>query len=249
MPLHPPAILSGPLPPSIVCAVWCGVVHGGDPKGGGLNISRLFFLLSPKMSLFSLLWRSSCGTLVVLFLENLSVETFTFGLVGASCQSAVRSLEVQVAQIPQLRGMSEVERKIDLSTSRCYSTWNTICSSLKSWMGGIFLSPLSNRRDERDLSQELEWMPVEENQPRSGATGNGRVGTGNTTLIARVEPSSFRAAGNCLPVHFCGSKIVCCPEASRHPHKILTFTWGSLNKWRDTQLSRRRKLKNFEIEA
>ena len=102
--------------------------------------------------------------------------------------------------------------------------------------------PTQYSRDAGDLSQELEWMPVEENQPRSGATGSGSVGTENTTLIAIVEPSSFRAAGDCLPVHFCGSKIVCCPES------IQTSTQNSnvhVEKpeqvERETQLSRNKE--------
>ena len=41
---------------------------------------------------------------------------------------------------------------------------------------------------------------MEETQPWSAATGGGRVGTDETTLIERVEPSSSGATGDRLPV-------------------------------------------------
>ena len=37
---------------------------------------------------------------------------------------------------------------------------------------GINLSP----REKKDISQELEWMHMEEIQPGSAATGSGRIG-------------------------------------------------------------------------
>ena len=48
--------------------------------------------------------------------RNLEIET-------PACQSAVRSVEAHVVQIPQLRGMLEVERKIDYFTGRSFSPW------------------------------------------------------------------------------------------------------------------------------
>ena len=49
--------------------------------------------------------------------------------------------------------------------------------------------PTQYARDERHLSQELEWMQMEEYPPESASTSNGRVDTDDTTLIERVEPS------------------------------------------------------------
>ena len=42
--------------------------------------------------------------------------------------------------------------------------------------------------DERDSSQELEWMQLEEQSLGSAATGGVRLCTDDTTLIERVEP-------------------------------------------------------------
>ena len=84
-----------------------------------------------------------------------------------------------------------------------------IYSSLKVWIGlktrlptcepsaanlGVILSPPS-LREMKHISQELEWMQVEEHLPESAATGGGRVGTDETTLIERVEPSAVCCSG------------------------------------------------------
>ena len=42
---------------------------------------------------------------------------------------------------------------------------------------------------------------MEAEQPGSAAISSGRMGTDDTTLIERVEPSSCVAAGDRLPVH------------------------------------------------
>ena len=74
---------------------------------------------------------------------------------------------------------------------------------------GIILSPHSIR-DTKHISEELEWVHTEENQLGSVATGSGSVGTEDTTLMERVEPSSLVAAGDRLPLHLSSSKIVQC---------------------------------------
>ena len=66
---------------------------------------------------------------------------------------------------------------------------------------GINLSPTQYTRDEGYLSQELGRMRMSENQLGSVATGSGGIGTHDTTLIERVELSSFVAGGDRLLVH------------------------------------------------
>ena len=63
----------------------------------------------------------------------------------------------------------------------------------------------------KDISQELEWMHMEENQPGSAATVSGGLGTDDTTLIVRVEPTSFVARGHRLLAHLSSSTITACP--------------------------------------
>ena len=53
-------------------------------------------------------------------------------------------------------------------------------------------------------------MQMEENQPGSAATGGGRVGTDDTTLIERVEPSSYIAASYRLPARLNRSYSTAC---------------------------------------
>ena len=92
--------------------------------------------------------------------RNLEIETPT-------CQSAVRTVEVQVVQIIQLRGMLEVERKIRLLYKQKFFALDLeIYRSLKLWTGrkkslpscklaamnfGIILSPY-NMREMDDIS-------------------------------------------------------------------------------------------------
>ena len=52
----------------------------------------------------------------------------------------------------------------------------------------------------KDISQELEWMQVEEHLAELAATGSGGMGTDVTTLIEVVEPSSVAAVGGRLLV-------------------------------------------------
>ena len=48
---------------------------------------------------------------------------------------------------------------------------------------------------------------MEDSQPGSAATGGGGIGADDTTLIERVEPSSFVVAGDRLLVDLSSSKI------------------------------------------
>ena len=50
---------------------------------------------------------------------------------------------------------------------------------------------------------------MDENKLGSAATG-GELGTDDTTLIERVDLSSFVAARDCLHVHFSRSEITVC---------------------------------------
>ena len=79
---------------------------------------------------------------------------------------------------------------------------------------------------------------MEENQPECGATSSGGLGTDDTTLIERVELSSFVAAGDCLLVHLSKSKFLHVLEVPRQPYNVLFFRWRSKNKLRETQLPR-----------
>ena len=71
---------------------------------------------------------------------------------------------------------------------------------------GIFLYPHS-MREMKDTSVKgwsgCTWKKM---SPESTATGGGGVGTDETTLTERVEPTSFAAAGDRLPVRLSSSK-------------------------------------------
>ena len=77
--------------------------------------------------------------------------------------------------------------------------------------------PIQYTRDEGYLSQELEWM--ERNQHGSDATGSGGIGTQDTTLIERVEPSSVVAAGDRLPDYLNSSYSSACPGDTQDSHR------------------------------
>ena len=61
-------------------------------------------------------------------------------------------------------------------------------------------------REMKDTSLKSWTGCKSKTQRASAATGGGRVGADDTTLIARAEPSSFGAAGDRLLVHFSSSK-------------------------------------------
>ena len=140
--------------------------------------------------------------------------------------SAARSLEAHVAQIPQLRVMIEVERQtsntLQAEVLRLGAEHLQICqkwerskeevAQLQARCNefGHLLEPTQSTRDEGYFSPELELMQMEENEPGSAATGCVRMGTDETTLIDRVEPSPFVVAGDRLPVHPSSSKITAC---------------------------------------
>ena len=97
--------------------------------------------------------------------------------------------------------MMEVDRKIDNFTGRKLIAWEqkTYTSQhVDGWREqvahlrgscnkfGHHPGPTQYARDEEHLSQELEWLHMEERQPGSAATGGGRVGADDTTLIESV---------------------------------------------------------------
>ena len=59
---------------------------------------------------------------------------------------------------------------------------------------------------------------MEEHQRESVGTGSGTVGIDDTTLIERVEPSSFGAEGDRLFVHVSSPKISACLGDTRDIH-------------------------------
>ena len=65
---------------------------------------------------------------------------------------------------------------------------------------GVILNP-HRKREMKCISQELEWIHIEENQSRSAATSGGGVGPDDTTLNEVAEPSLFVAAGDRLLPH------------------------------------------------
>ena len=54
-------------------------------------------------------------------------------------------------------------------------------------------------------------MRIEVHEPGSAVTSGGGLGTDDTTSTEVVEPSSFVATGDSLPVHRSSSKITACP--------------------------------------
>ena len=102
-------------------------------------------------------------------------------------QSTAGSLEEQVAYILRLPGMFEVEKQ----------QWNTlqaevlllraeilqISQSLDRFKEDVTQpEPTQNTRDVAYLSQELEWMQMEENHPESAAAGRARFSCCKTYL-------------------------------------------------------------------
>ena len=113
---------------------------------------------------------------------------------------------------------------------------------------GIILSPFS-MREMKDISQEVEWMQMEPNQPGSAATGSGGVGANDTTLIEIVEPSSFDSAVDRLLVHLSSSKIIACPGDTTTGTQSCNVPWRSQNNWKETQLPRKKEAEQFVFQA
>ena len=160
---------------------------------------------------------SSCDMSVTVHSRILETEKL-------ACESAVRSLEAQVAQIPQFRRVIDVERQKKLHMQKFFAMEPTTYSSLNIWIGpkkmlpscklaaicfSIHLRPPQHARNEAYIFRELEWMQMEENQPGSAATSSGVFGTTDTTLIEQVEPSSLVAAWDRLSV--CPPHTAACP--------------------------------------
>ena len=122
------------------------------------------------------IWSVSCDRCMIhrqLIVAALKTET-------QRCQNAVGSFEAHIGQIPRLRGMIEVERQksntLQAEVLRLGANYITLKLGT-----GRKKRLCSNTRERKDISQELEWMCLQENE--SGATGGGRVGTADTTLI------------------------------------------------------------------
>ena len=105
--------------------------------------------------------------------------------------------------------------------------------------------PTQHARDEGYRSEEQERLSMEEDQPGSAANGSGGLGTDDTTLIERVEPSTFGAAGHRLPVHLSSSEITACPADTGTSTQRSNVPVEEQNKWWETRLPRKRKLNNL----
>ena len=82
-------------------------------------------------------------------------------------------------------------------------------------------------------------MQKEEHLLVSAATGRVGMGTHDTTLIGRVEPSSFGAVGDRLLVHLTSSKNTAClgdtPTATQSSNVLVeepTLEFRNLSIWR-----------------
>ena len=75
---------------------------------------------------------------------------------------------------------------------------------------------------------------MDETQPGSVIASGGGVGTDDTTLAERVDPSSFVAAGGRMLVHLNNSFSMVC---------------GSSNMWRETQLQRKKEAGKLQCET
>ena len=146
--------------------------------------------------------------------EHLTVQCRN--LETGTLASAARSLEAHVAQIPQLRVMIEVERQtsntLQAEVLRLGAGPKEEVAQLQARCNefGHLLEPSQSTRDAGYFSPELELMQMEENEPGSAATGCVGMGTDETTLKEREEPSPFFAAGDRLPVRPSSSKITAC---------------------------------------
>ena len=124
---------------------------------------------------------------------------------------SVSSVETQIAQILPLRRMLDVERQMP-NRKKFFASETRICRSLKIWTGlkkmllgfqarcndfCVILSLPQKTRDEVSHSPELVWMHMEGYQPESAGTG---MGADDSIEREGLEPSSFAAAGDHLPV-------------------------------------------------
>ena len=126
--------------------------------------------------------------------------------------------------------MLEVERQNRiLCTQKFFALDLKIFSSLKIWIGlkkrlpscklaatndGVILSAPSIR-EMKHISEELEWMQMEEKQTVSAAKGTGGLDTDDETQLERMEPSSIAAAGDRLLVRLNSSYSAACPGDTR----------------------------------
>ena len=88
-------------------------------------------------------------------------------------------------------------------------------------------------------------MQMEEHQPGSAATGRGGMGTDDTTLIERVEPSSFVAAADRLLVHLNSSYSTACAGDTWTSTQSFNVPVEEPQQVEGQQLPRKRNLKNM----
>ena len=79
---------------------------------------------------------------------------------------------------------------------------------------GVFLSPHTTCEMKYILRQSWSGCTRKQNQPEAAATGNGGMGTDDTTLSEGVEQSSFAAAGSRMLVHLTSSFSTAYPGGS-----------------------------------
>ena len=131
--------------------------------------------------------------------------------------------------------MLSVERpKIEYSTGKSSFWEQKICSSHNLGRSKEELAQLQARcyefrhhpeppqyaRDEGYVLQELEWMQWKTTGPISAATSSGGMGTADTTVIERVEPSSTVAA---MTAFLSISAVQNCCMSWRYPDIHTTF--------------------------
>ena len=193
--------------------------------------------------------------------EHVTVHSRNLETETPACQRAVRCLESQIAQIPHLKGMINVEgqksntpwtevihfetgtlqfsQKLDRSKAKVAQLQARCCTDF--WH---HLEP-TQLREMSYLSQKLERIHTKERQHQHGsaATGGGGLGADDTTLIQRVEPSLSDAVGGRLPSHLSSSTITACPGDTRTAAQ--QFKEPETSGERPPQLPRKWKLKNL----
>ena len=145
------------------------------------------------------------------------------------------SCSASCAQILKLRGMIEVERQnpntlqaevVRFGSENLHQKKRSLrCKLAAMSFGRIHLSPPSIR-EMKEISQELEWMQMEENMLGSAATGSVGMCADDTTLIAKggcrvrlVQRGPLACPSKQFTSHSCLGDT---PTAT---HKFLMFLW------------------------
>ena len=89
-------------------------------------------------------------------------------------------------------------------------------------------------------------MQMNEHKP----TGSGIVDLDDTTLIERVKPNSFGAAGDRWPLHLSSSKITACPRYILTSNTKFSYSGGGARTSGDRDTTSHTKAtEKLEIEA